>query len=248
MDSVLEPEATDNSKKQHEVFRKKKKKNPLVISLSRQSLACGLQDCVWGSSQEIFTSVLLGSTRVSRTHCTEQNSLHQTRWISVMCKGSAKPSQYVILLVSLQMACQQLHLDYLKLSKVHVSQLGCWMLQCVSTGKPTQAALHARNTEYTEHVKKDVPYKTWHPDLQGPLDKCASSPGLLGQWLAECRETLGRTLRACLLLCITSWQPALDPFGMTRISSSQEPAPTIQLLVKPCLVLFDLTLSKHIQK
>lgn len=35
MDSVLEPEATDNGKKQHEVFRKKKKKNPLVISLSR---------------------------------------------------------------------------------------------------------------------------------------------------------------------------------------------------------------------
>lgn len=36
-------------------------------------------------------------------------------------------------------------------------------------------------------------------------DKCASSPGLLGQWLAECRETLGRSLRACLLLCTTSW-------------------------------------------
>lgn len=61
-------------------------------------------------------------------------------------------------------------------------------------------------TEYTERVKKDVPYITRHPDLQGSMEgKHASSPGLLGQWLAECRETLGRSLRACLLLCTTSW-------------------------------------------
>lgn len=61
------------------------------------------------------------------------------------------------------------------------------MMLCAGSGKQTQAIGLARNTEYqVASVKKDVPYITQHPDLDGPLeDEPTSSLGLFHECMTS---------------------------------------------------------------